>query len=131
MSTKRPKALATTALFVVSDLQRSIDFYCHKLGFRDPGIWGEPPCFAMINRDLFDLMLSLAEKPEYVRPNGPHGVWDLYIKVEDIAAEQAALAAAGVPLDRGPTKTFYGLLEIEVVDPDGYRICLAQEVPDA
>jgi len=124
---ERPRALATTPCFVVSDLARAIAFY-EKLGFRDPGVWGEPPCFAMLNRDLFDIMLSLGEKPGQVRPNGPDHVWDLYIKVGDLEAEVAALRAEGVPIEREPSRTEYGMVEAEVVDPDGHRICFGQDV---
>lgn len=122
------KVEATTPLFLVSDLQRSVDFYHFRLGYRDPCQWGEPPCFAMLNRDGFDLMLSLAADPTMVRPNGPSGVWDMYLRVADLQAEMAALEKSGVPLVKGPTKTFYDMLEIEIIDPDGYRICIAQTV---
>src|SRR2546430_1821352 len=119
----RPKALAVTPLFIVSDLQRSTDFYCQKLGFEEPAAWGEPPCFAMMHRDEFDLMLSLAVGDARAHPNGAHGVWDMYIKVADVEAEMRALGEAGVPIDRSPTTTEYEMKEIEIVDPDGYRIC--------
>jgi catechol 2,3-dioxygenase-like lactoylglutathione lyase family enzyme len=127
MST-RPKVLTTTPLFVVSDLQRSIDFYCQKLGFEEPSVWGEPPCFAMTFRDGFELMLSLTEGAATPKPNGPHGVWDVYVRVTDLDAELAALNEAGVLIDRGPVKMMYDMREIDIVDPDGYRICLAQDV---
>lgn len=126
MPNSRPLLLTTTPIFIVSDLKRSLDFYCEKLGFAEPGMWGEPPCFAMANRNGIDLMLSLAEKPDQVRPNGPHRVWDAYYRVTDIAAEEAALRAAGVEIVRGPETMPYQMREIEVLDPDGYRICLAQ-----
>jgi catechol 2,3-dioxygenase-like lactoylglutathione lyase family enzyme len=123
----RSKVIATTPLLVVSDLQQSIDFYCGKLGFGKPSVWGEPPCFAMTFRDGFELMLSLNEgvKPQ---PNGPHGVWDVYVRIADLDAEIAALNEAAVPIDRGPATLPYQMREIEVVDPDGYRICFAQDV---
>lgn len=123
-----PRVSAVTPLLVVSDLERAIDFYCGKLGFVEPDLHGDPPCFAIMNRDGFDLMLSLAEDPAQVKPNGPHGIWDLYISVADISAEMAALQAAGVPLDKGPTDTFYQMREIECLDPDGHRLCLAQNI---
>lgn len=123
----RPRALGTAPCFIVSELQRSIDFY-GKLGFHEPGVWGEPPCFAMLNRDGFDLMLSLAEDPSHVRPNGPHMVWDLYVKVGDLAAEATALRRAGVEIVRGPERAFYDMIEIEVLDPDGHRVCFSQDV---
>ena len=47
----RPRVLSTTPLLVVADLQRSLGFYCQKLGFGEPSVWGEPPCFAMLHRD--------------------------------------------------------------------------------
>jgi catechol 2,3-dioxygenase-like lactoylglutathione lyase family enzyme len=124
---KRPAVLGTSPLIVVSDLQRALDWYA-KLAFSEPGIWGEPPVFAIVRRDRFLIMLSLAEEPDHVRPNGPDGLWDLYVKVADIEAEIAALADAGVTPARGPTDTFYQMREIECVDPDGYRICIAEDL---
>lgn len=126
MPDARPKILTSTPYFIVANLQRSLDFYVGKLGFGQPNIWGEPPCFAMIHRDAFELMLSLAEDPAHIRPNGPNGQWDVYFRVRDLAAEEAALAAAGVPLARKPENTVYDMLEMEVLDPDGYRICFGQ-----
>lgn len=122
----RPAVTATAPLFIVADLARSTAFYCDKLGFRDPSAWGEPPCFAMMHRDEFDLMLGLATPESPVRPNGPSGMWDVYIKVGDIAAEIEALKGEGVPLAAGPRLTFYNITEIEVIDPDGHRICIGQ-----
>ena len=129
-SPKRSRLRAVTPLFVVSDLQRALDFYEKKLGFVEPSVYGDPPCFAMLNRDGFDLMLSLAEKPAHVHANGTHGAWDMYIAVADVASESASLREAGVRIEKGPTDTFYGMREIEVVDPDGHRICIAQDVGD-
>jgi len=123
----RPAVLGTSPLIVVADLQRALDWYA-KLGFGEPGIWGEPPCFAIVRRDRFVVMLSTAEAPEQVRPNGPNGLWDLYVKVADIEAEIEALAAAGIVPARGPDDTSYQMREIECVDPDGYRICIAEDL---
>ena len=124
----RPRLLSSTPLLVVADLQRSIDFYCAKLGFGEPSVWGEPPCFGMLHRDGFEIMLSLTEGETRPRPNGPHGTWDIYLRTSDLGAETAALAAAGLALAKGPTDTFYDMREIEVCDPDGYRICFGMDL---
>jgi catechol 2,3-dioxygenase-like lactoylglutathione lyase family enzyme len=119
---------SVTPVLLVTDLQRSLDFYIRVLGYEDPAVHGDPPCFAMINRDGLDLMLSLAEGSSKPHPNGAHGVWDFHLRVSDLAADMARISAAGVAIDRGPTDTFYEMREIEVLDPDGYRICLGQDL---
>lgn len=126
--TARSRVLGTAPLLIVSDLQRSIDFYCNKLGFVDPSVYGEPPCFAMLNRDGFDLMLSVPGNGQRARPNGPAGVWDVYMRIANVAMEAAALKAAGVALERAPEDTFYQMREMEVLDPDGYRWCFGQDI---
>jgi catechol 2,3-dioxygenase-like lactoylglutathione lyase family enzyme len=122
----RSKLTSSSLLFVVSDLTRSVDFYVRKLGFQDPSLWGEPPCFAIIHRDGVEIMLSLAEDPAHVTPNGPNGVWDAYFRTKDIGGEHEALAAGGVEIARKPRQTVYDMIEMEIVDPDGYRICFGQ-----
>jgi catechol 2,3-dioxygenase-like lactoylglutathione lyase family enzyme len=54
----RPRVSAVTPLLVVFDLARSVEFYCQKLGFVEPAVHGDPPFFALFNRDGFDLMLG-------------------------------------------------------------------------
>ena len=120
----RARVLSTTTLLIVADLPRSLDFYA-RLGFGKPSVHGEPPCFAMLFRDGFELMLSTGETP---RPNGACGVWDMYVRVDDVAGEQHALAAADVAIAKGPTDMFDQMREIEVVDPDGHRICFGQDI---
>jgi catechol 2,3-dioxygenase-like lactoylglutathione lyase family enzyme len=125
---ERSRLLSTSPLLVVSDLQRSIGFCRSALGFGEPSVWGEPPCFAMLSRDGFDLMLSLADGGNRAQPNGPSGAWDVHLRVADVQAEIEALAAAGVAVAKGPTDTIYAMREIEVLDPDGHRFCLAQDL---
>jgi catechol 2,3-dioxygenase-like lactoylglutathione lyase family enzyme len=123
MTEPRQPVRATSPCLVVSNLDQSIAFYCGKLGFAEPALWGDPPCFAMMHRDGFDVMLRLAGAPDRIHPNGPDGIWDLYIHVDDVRAEVAALGAAGVAIDADLCDTAYQMSEIEIVDPDGYRIC--------
>lgn len=130
-ASNRSRLVATNPVLVVSDLKRSLNFYVGRLGFREPAAWGEPPCFAMCNRDGFDLMFNLVAPGQTVHPNGPSGVWDLCLRVADIAEEIADLRGHGVAIAKGPTDTFYGMREIEVLDPDGFRICLAQDISNA
>ncbi len=128
MNSSRGRVFATTPLFMVADLNRSVRFYCEVLGFHNPGYWGEPPCFAIVNRDNFDLMLKLAASPDQIRPQGMFSEWDLHIRVSDVESERECITARGVKLASEMCVTEYGMKEIEVLDPDGYRICLGQDL---
>jgi catechol 2,3-dioxygenase-like lactoylglutathione lyase family enzyme len=128
MSAARPRILGTSPCLVVSNMERSIAFYCDKLGFAEPNVWGEPPSFAMAQRDGFDIMLKLADGAQAVRPNGPGGIWDLYIRVKDARDELEALKASGVAIDQDLSETEYDMLEFEIVDPDGYRIAIGSDL---
>jgi catechol 2,3-dioxygenase-like lactoylglutathione lyase family enzyme len=129
MSTARPRLVASSTCLVVSDLARSVAFYCDKLGFAEPAMWGDPPTFAMANRDGFDIMLTAAATYDQIRPHGPEGIWDLYLRVEDVRGEVEALRAAGVAIDSDLTETEYDMLEIEILDPDGYRVAIGSDLP--
>jgi predicted enzyme related to lactoylglutathione lyase len=52
----------------------------------------------------------------------------IWIQVRDVHAEHARLAAAGVPIIRGPVTEPWGLIEMWIQDPDGIQIVLV-EVP--
>jgi catechol 2,3-dioxygenase-like lactoylglutathione lyase family enzyme len=52
----------------------------------------------------------------------------IWLQVRDIHAEHEQLAAAGVPILRGPVREPWGLTEMWIEDPDGVRIVLV-EVP--
>ena len=117
----RPRVFATTTVLVVSDLSRALDFYA-RLGFGEPATFGEPPVFAMANREGYDLMLKLGT------PHPADDAWAMHLRIADLAAEEDALRSAGVAIARGPMTTEYAMYELEVVDPDGHRICFGQDV---
>jgi hypothetical protein len=52
----------------------------------------------------------------------------IWIQVRDVHAEHARLAAAAVPIIRGPALEPWGLTEMWIQDPDGIQIVQA-EVP--
>lgn len=128
MFANKRRVFSVSPLLIVSDVAKSAAWYCDVLGFEDPSFFGEPPVFGMINRDGREIMLKLAAKPEDVRPNGPAGAWDVYLRVADVAAEIEGIQRAGGNIVAGPRDTSYQMREAEVDDPDGYRICLAQDV---
>ena len=64
------------------------------------------------------------------RESDPEFKWSVYLRVAGTAVlEVAAMVEKGAPLLRGPERMFYGLVEFEVCDPNGYRVCISGEAP--
>ena len=66
------------------------------------------------------------KRPDDAKDEG----WTVYLRVGgegrlDLADSTRRLTA----LVRGHERMFYGLVEFEVLDPDGYRICVGGGVP--
>src|SRR5438128_2299224 len=63
-------------------------------------------------------------------PDAKEEGWTVYLRVAgDGLLDLADSVRRSTPLVRGPERMFYGLVEFEVVDPDGYRICVSGSVP--
>jgi catechol 2,3-dioxygenase-like lactoylglutathione lyase family enzyme len=106
-----------------SDLDRSRRFYRDVLGlaiYREFGPPDDPGVVFFLGPGLLEVSGHAA---------GPAGnsvmVW---VQVRDVRAEHARLAAAGVPIIRGPATKPWGLTEMSISDPDGVQIVLV-EVP--
>jgi catechol 2,3-dioxygenase-like lactoylglutathione lyase family enzyme len=104
-------------------LDRSRRFYRDVLGlaiYREFGPPDDPGVVFFLGPGLLEVSGHTA---------GPAGrsvmIW---IQVRDVYAEHARLAAAGVPIVRGPATEPWGLIEMWIQDPDGIQIVLV-EVP--
>ena len=115
--------LSSRIILRPSDLDRSRRFYREVLGlaiYREFGPPGDPGVVFFLGPGLLEVSGHTA---------GPAGrsvmIW---IQVRDVYAEHARLAAAGVPIVRGPATEPWGLIEMWIQDPDGIQIVLV-EVP--
>ena len=82
----------------------------------------------MLRRDGAELMLQAgtSSRPADAKEEG----WTVYLRIAgDGLLELAEAVRRTTPLVRGPERMFYGLVEFEVIDPDGYRICVSGSVP--
>ena len=113
----------------VADVGRSIDWYVAAFGFDpDPFPPNPPYSFAILRRDGAEMMLqdATSSRPADAKEEG----WTVYLHVAgDGLLDLADSVRRSTPLVRGPERMFYGLVEFEVVDPDGYRICVSGSVP--
>jgi len=116
----------------VSDVGRSIDWYVATFGFEADPFPPKPPYgFAILRRDSTEMMLQHVDQ----RPPSPSSDtceegWAVYLRIAgDGLLDLAKSVRRSAPLVRGPERMFYGLVEFEVLDPDGHRICVSGAVP--
>jgi uncharacterized glyoxalase superfamily protein PhnB len=126
-----PHVKKLTPNLVVSNVERSVAFYCDTLGFtlaqKVPD--QSPLVFASVQSGGVEVFFNapepaIAEYPAFKsRPIG--GTLTLFMEVEGIQALHDALAGRVkivMPLER----KWYGVTEFAIVDPDGYVITFAE-----
>ncbi|MCB0634242.1 MAG: VOC family protein [Saprospiraceae bacterium] len=112
-------------VFFVKDLHRSLDYYCDVLGFARPHLWGDPPNFAMPQREDIIIMLSQPEDPARIQPR--EEIWDAYFWVRDARKLYEEMTGNGAIVHHELTyKAAYGNLEFIIKDPDGYILAFGQ-----
>ena len=117
----------------VFDVETSCRWYADVLGFTPNPFPKSPPySFAILRRDGAEIMLQCAEESAGSprRPPDPEFRWSVYLRIAGTAIlEVAAAAGKTAQLMRGPERMFYGLVEFELCDPDGYRVCGSGDAP--
>ena len=115
--------LSSRILLRPSDLDRSRRFYRDVLGlaiYREFGPPDNPGVVFFLGPGLLEVSGHTAGPPR-------HSLM-IWIQVRDVRAEHARLAAAGVPIIRGPATEPWDSTEMWIQDPDGIQIVLV-EVP--
>jgi lactoylglutathione lyase len=121
---------ADYVVLVVDDLDRSLEFYCGRLGLRlghrsDPyaQLATGPTRISLYTREAMGRTLGRPLAPP--DPGAPG--FELGFKVDDVDAAFAELATAGVTTVTPPTDRPWGQRTAYVRDPDGHLIELVQE----
>ncbi len=126
-----PRFTKLTPNLVVSDVERSVAFYCGVLGFRQAMTVPDAPplVFAAVEHDGIEVFLNAPEAAgaEYAafRNVPPGGTFTMFIEVDDVTALHDQLKAT-VPVVMPFEKKWYGMTEFAIADPDGYVITFAQ-----
>ena len=96
----------------------------------DPFPSAPPHEFAILRHGAVELMLRRGSPPVRSSPR-PYD-WDVYLRREGSGFRDvfAAFSARGIVTRRLELMP-YGLAEFEITDPDGYIVCLSQELEDA
>ena len=110
-------------LLYVSDINRSVAFYCDTLGFKLLESYRpeDKLCWCRVARGGSALMLQQVSATKNDEPKRGHGII-FYFLCADANAIHAELKSAGLELE--PPKTaFYGMNQLEFPDPVGYALC--------
>ena len=114
----------------VSDILKSVDYYCDVLGFERPYLWDDPPAFAMPKREGMIVMLSRQDDHSQIRPK--ESIWDVYYWVRDAYLLFEEFEKKGAKVRHKPThRPDYGNIEFMIEDPDGYVLAFGQETSES
>lgn len=120
--------------FRVTDLDRALDFYCAKLGFREAFRLereGEPSPWIVYLQIAPGAFIELFPGAAEIgpRPGEAAGYNHFSLRVDDMEATLRRLADRGLPIETAPTQGLDDNWQYWLTDPDGNRIELMQIVP--
>src|SRR5262245_37120251 len=113
----QPRLNAVAPIFLVADMQRSLDYYTRVLGFDVEWSSGEPPTHASVSRDGVEISLTLDTAPTPSR---------VYIDVDGVDEYFARVSEAGAKVVTPLADRFYGMRDGRIDDPDGNSIQLGE-----
>ena len=120
--------LRSMPVLQVSDVTKSVKFYCEKLGFTSHGTWGDGPDFAIVQRGTVTVALDRSRDSGTVPLNQ---YWAAYIYVEDANALHDEFAGRGVDIARELENMPYGMRDFDIRDPDGHLIAFGHDLDPA
>jgi catechol 2,3-dioxygenase-like lactoylglutathione lyase family enzyme len=118
---------AISPQFLVDNLDRSITYYCDKLGFELDFKYDS--FYAAVSRDGYAIHLKCAPKLAADRDHRKQNEHlDAYIAVSGVRALFDELKTRGArvlkPLEERP----WSCLDFYVEDPDGYIVCFSEQI---
>jgi catechol 2,3-dioxygenase-like lactoylglutathione lyase family enzyme len=114
---------------LVTDIKRSCDFFCEKLGFTLVFSYGKPPYYAQVGRDAARLNLRCVERP-VIESTVRDREELLSVSMTVATAEEIKLLflefqSAGVAFQQTLKKQPWGAKNFVVKDPDGNLLLFA------
>ena len=112
---------------VVRDVVKTAEFYRDELGFFISGYFGDPPVFAMVERDDVEIHFGKADSDRIqMNESVRKGLGtDVYIWVSDINELYDELSQRNVEILEGPIKRIYNCTEVVIRDINGFQLVFA------
>ena len=118
--------------FDVADMEKSLEFYCEKLGFKDAFQMARPETgepwirYVKVAPGQF-IELFYNRKGDNLKGSYNH----VCIQVDDIFSAEKLLKDKGLPIDTAPKQGCDGNWQCWTHDPDGNKIEFMQLDPDS
>lgn len=121
--TKRAKLIGIAPQLVVEDVVVTAAYYRDVLGFNIINYFLDPPVYAMVERDGFQVHFGRSDTGA-TNPNEAQrkGTPDLIIWVPEIDAFFEELVSRNADIVEGIVKRVYGSREFVIRDCNGYKI---------
>jgi catechol 2,3-dioxygenase-like lactoylglutathione lyase family enzyme len=117
----KPHLLAAFPQIFVANVEVSCRFFVETLGFTLCFKYGQPPFYALVQRDGAGLNLRFVHKPVLDRQAEPD-LLSVSIPVENVKSLYLEYRTAGAPIHQSLKKQPWGLRDFVVRDPDGNLI---------
>ena len=117
--------LQSRVLLRPANFDRSIEFYEQRLGLSRYREWGSAPHRGVV----YFLGGGYLELTEGAGGPSPQGV-RLWLQVADAAQAHRELVAAGVDVAAPPREQPWGLIEMDLADPDGLELIVVETPVD-
>lgn len=121
----KAKIIGTAPQLVVNDVKRTIEYYRDILGFTIIGLVAEPPVYAMVVRDGFQVHFAKSDTQNIKTNKDYRSIsHDFIIWVPEIDNFFDELKAKDATIIEGIVKRIYGSREFVIEDCDGHRILI-------
>jgi len=126
-----PQLLGAFPQLFVADVEASCRFFVETLGFTVRFKYGQPPFYALIQRDGARLNLRFVHKPVVLEDTGTdnkaeRNLLAASIPVENVKSLYVEYKAAAAPIHQALKKQPWGMRDFVVRDPDGNLICFSE-----
>ena len=117
------KLIGIAPQLVVTDVKKTAEYYKNILGFTIIGLVAEPPVYAMVERDGFQVHFAKSDTQEIKKNKDYRSIsHDFIIWVPEIDAFYEELKSKNAIILEGIVKRTYGSREFVIEDCDGHTI---------
>lgn len=121
----KAKLIGIAPQLVVDDVKRTAEYYRDVLGFTIIGLVSEPPVYAMVERDGFQIHFAKSDTRNIKTNKDYRSIsHDFILWIPEIDEFFGELKSKNAKIVEGIVKRAYGSREFVVEDCDGHRILI-------